>query len=373
MMLQQYLRINDTEVANALRTLTYLRRGLGGPMRWVRLADTLVPEGGGYTDIYDDVYEADPFRTENLACYCRTIDTGPYQSPDFDEAPWWDPDVPESADFLGLLAEIRLAPIAKRQVGRRQWGGANIGPVVSAPRVVQVRGPMFAASAAGMAYGERWLAQVLAGSSMGCAGDVLTVLPACPPDDETDGSSALRELADIGIIDGPTFTPAGSNAECRVEDVAFQLVAGMPWLRKVTTLDVVDPDADPITSTQVDAGLVADAAVVLTFEAGASALAGVTVTGRTGACGFLGPAEVEFEVNGVPPFSTLVVDASRRSVEVRDVGGTVIGSFDYLLFDGLFEYLIVRAGTRLCVTIDAGGATGTSGSAVTLVQVDLEY
>ncbi|HZP15583.1 MAG TPA: hypothetical protein VFA96_07160, partial [Nocardioides sp.] len=204
MKLEPYLTLGGLEIANSLRTLSYLRV-LGHPAQPTLQYPLPFYEGLGYSDLYSDLYGSDPYVVGNLGCYCSVLDTGPYARPSYDPAPWYDPDRPESDDFLGLRLDLELVPAAKRPVTPLVRGGASVGAVTYGVRVLQATGEAYAMSRAGMEYGERWLARALLGSA-GCGDDVAVILPTCPPDDVDDPDGYLRELAGIGVVDGPVFT-----------------------------------------------------------------------------------------------------------------------------------------------------------------------
>lgn len=199
MRLEDYLEVSGIEIANANRSNDYLNAGL---LNGVALV--------------------------SAECECAATDSGPYISPDVDPAPWYDSSRPESAEFLGLLAAgITLDPVAIRSVTPKLAGGSTIGKVYFRHRVVSVHGILLANSAQGMAYGERWLSDILAGRIQGCAPDTLRILLACP---SGSGSNQFRTLRQVGIIDGPTPGPAEEMPECYVQEVQFQMAAGVPWL-----------------------------------------------------------------------------------------------------------------------------------------------
>lgn len=196
---EAWLEFGGIEVANISRITSYLNAGL---LTGVALA--------------------------SAECECDATDEGPYVSPAADGAPWYDSTRPESGEFLGLLAhEIRLDPVAVRSVGPKLSGGSTIGSVYFRHRILSVHGIMLASSAQGMAYGDRWLADVLAGTIRGCAPDTARILLACP---SGSGSSQFRTLRRVGIVDGPTPGPAEAMPECHLQEVLFQFAAGVPWL-----------------------------------------------------------------------------------------------------------------------------------------------
>lgn len=330
--------------------------------------------GEGYLMHNSDTYTGDAYETSALCCYCGVYDFGNYGDPAYDLAPWWDPNRPESNGFFGMVPDIRLLSVATRTLTQRASGRGDIGPLTAAPRIIQVTGWLYADSAAAMSYGERWLSRMLAGGGAGCGGDTLTVLPACPPDDAEDPDSYLRDLARVGIIDGPDFTPADRGIpECTITKVTFQWAAGEPWLRKITPLLTIDLVANPTTCTPLEAPVIADAAAVITVQAGSSVLDGLTIKAYSGNCPGSGSPAVDLTISDMPANSRLVIDASTETVVLTNVAGTVIGGPDALDFTGILKWIKAAAGTNAAIQVDASGATGTTGATVEITAVDLEW
>lgn len=357
MILEPYMLLDGVEIANSLRTLTYLKRLLGGP-EWTVSTEHNVTTGAGYADLYSDIYAADAFDPQNLRCYCSTLDPGTnFGSPSYDSAPWWDPARPESDDFLGLIPKITLLPVAQRNLTRRALGRGDIGPLIVGPRVIQVEGAIYAGSRAGMGYGERWLSRILAGGSgSGCAGASLTVLPYCMDDEDS-----LRELVPVGLVDGPIFSAPVARATCQYQEVSFQLAAGEGWLRKTTNLHSGALGSGS-TCELMTAPVASDAAAVVTIQAGPAVLDNVEITG----------GDAVYTVVDLPALHYLIIDASKHTVTVTDAAGTVTGSLEHVNFTGLFQWLEASAGDAITVCVDATSATGTAGATVAIDQVDLE-
>lgn len=355
MILEPYLLLSGVEIANSLRTLSYLRQGLGGKEWSVRTCPT-VPEGEGYVDTYVDIYGPDRYEVANLCCFCETQHTdGNYGDPAYDLAPWYDPARPESADFFGMIPEVTLLPAADRALTRRSGGRGDLGPLIVGPRVVQVKGAIYAGSKAGIGYGERWLSRVLAGAcGPGCAGDTLTVLPYCTAHDGDDGTGSLRELARVGLVDGPIFSAPVERAVCQYQEVAFQLAAGEGWLRKTTHLLT----GGLTGCATLEASLVGDAGGVVAITASTD-LSGVTVT----------YGAFTFTIESLAAGRTLTVDGSRGTVVVT-LAGAVVGGMEGLSFAGMFHWPIACSGGSLEVCVDASAATGSG--TLTIDQVDME-
>jgi hypothetical protein len=161
-------------------------------------------------------------------CGCSVTDEGPYSNPEDDDAPWVDPARSESFDFLGMIAhDIRIDPIPIRSVTPRARRGATIGSLRLRHRILSVTAALIATSSQGMAYGERWVSDVLSGVIIGCAPDEIRLLLACPEDAAV---AQFRTLRRVGIVDGPTSFPIAEMPECYVQSITFQIAAGIPHL-----------------------------------------------------------------------------------------------------------------------------------------------
>lgn len=198
MRLRDYIEFSGIEIANGNRIRDYLNNGLFSL----------------------------PIATAE--CGCDATDNGPYLTPDVDNAPWVDSLRLESEQFLGMMAtDVRLDSVITRSVTPKFLGGATIGKMRPRHRIISVTGLMFGQTEQAMSYGERWLTAVLAGVIVGCAPDTLRVLLACP---EAGFEAPYRTFRRIGVVDGPTFSQVQDYAECHIQQVSFQIAAGVPYL-----------------------------------------------------------------------------------------------------------------------------------------------
>lgn len=219
-MLEHYLLLGDTEIANSARLAAYLD-SVGSPLDSVG------------------------------ACGCETLDAAlvgdePYTSPAEDGAPWYDPDVPESADFTGLMVldveGLDTHPM-QRTVTRSAAGSAALGPGRVLPRTITVTAVLLGATCCAVDYGRRWLAQALAGTAgAGCGGDCMTLYSCCPaepPDDpEEFAARHRRTLRRVALTDGPRVIArhgtgctgrGGCSTGADILTVEFVLTAASPW------------------------------------------------------------------------------------------------------------------------------------------------
>ncbi|TDC29499.1 hypothetical protein E1211_25920 [Micromonospora sp. 15K316] len=217
-MLNEYLLLEATEIFNGARLEAYL----------------------------DSV--GSPLDTHGL-CGCPTLTAevlgdAPYTTPAEDNAPWYDPDVPESADFAGLMVlsidGLDDHPVT-RQVTTAVAGGAALGPARVQPRTIVVTALLLGASCCAVDYGLRWLAQALSGcTGESCGGDCLTLYNCCPPEGATaaEFERHRRTLRRVALVDGPTVVARNgdgcTSGTCSVGSdiltVEFTLVAATPWM-----------------------------------------------------------------------------------------------------------------------------------------------
>lgn len=245
-MLTDYLKIGSNEIANTARLATYIA-ALGSP-----------------------------FDTASL-CACPTLTNTvlgdlPYTipaNPDPDlAAPWYDVDVPDSADFLGFLplsvAGVDDYPVS-RSVTSSVSGSGSIGSPRISPRTITVTGLLVGRTCCGVEYGLHWLAEALQGCNGGsCSGDCLSMYLCCPPagiTPEQYNARYRRTYRRVALTSGPTVVQRdGDGAQCNgtcgggadIVTVEFVLTAGSPWAWTDATelLDVdlpVDTSDDCVT------------------------------------------------------------------------------------------------------------------------------
>lgn len=223
-----YLAFSDVEVANAARTLAYLRRGLADTVqgRWELgpgdLCGVLNRLGGG-------------------SCAHPEV----FIHPAVDPAPWYDPTEPGSSTFLGFnLLDIQGydSTITRSATQRLAGlGGGTLSAQYRTPRVWKFRGAMISADDAGAEYGLRWLTSVLQTPACDiCTTGFVTVRLTCPPADCSDDSQGEWLSYEAALTDGPhevepfgPFAVSDSLAGCRDwVTVEFTITAGNPFLYK---------------------------------------------------------------------------------------------------------------------------------------------
>lgn len=382
---EPFLCIDGVEVANALRTLTYLRRGLAGRNFEVELAGDLVPGVDRYVfvddylDIYDDEYgrqvlvHEDGYTPINLRCYCSAYDEGPYVDPETDDAPWFSAGRSDSGEFLGLVPLImEVRPTLARGVAHGTFGAA-VGPPRAGGLIMEVTAAMYAENARGMAFGERWLAEVLAGSL--CGGDASAViLPACPADDD---DPMWRTLPHVGLIDGPVVTDVQGVPACNMREVTFQIASESPFLLAEPVVVIANQPISGSTAQSYEATTeewVGDGGLRMRFLAGYNS----PLTLRCSAgpapdgCPSPWPASCWDWSATIPAGHELIVDGVERTAIVRNPATEeIIGGLDYLGYSGLFHWPEVGPCSTVCVTVAPSGAPAGSLLSIDLVGREL--
>ncbi|MEU6594805.1 hypothetical protein ABZ923_37360 [Streptomyces sp. NPDC046881] len=203
--------------------------------------------------------------TDWAGCGCPTfgaqvLEDLPYTTPDDENspAPWYDPDVPESTEFAGIMVlevdGLDDYPVERTVTGGIAGGGA-IGPARALPRTITVTALVLGSTCCGVDYGRHWLEQVLQGCSGGeCDGDCLTLYNCCPGetlDAATFNERHRRTLRRVATVEGPRVTArAGDgcgNGECHsgadILTVEWVMTAAVPWLwtDPVPVLEVTPP------------------------------------------------------------------------------------------------------------------------------------
>lgn len=248
MRLYPFLCLNGQEITFADRTQTYVRSGLAGP-NW---------SAGSQ-------YDCDILR-----------DGETFLDPATDDAPWYDPNIPYSTDFLGVSpTRMDLITSYRREVEDNGRGG-TVSSLKYRPYILQFTGWMIAKSELGMMYGDAWLREVLRGSQCddGFSRDEALILPACPTEEDPDETHYLRYLLNVGVIDPPAFTAQEGTAECELSLVTFQLAAAIPY-RFSPAIPVVDDD--PISASYE----APTCALISTNDWPGDAVANITITAET--------------------------------------------------------------------------------------------
>lgn len=344
MRLSGYLCLGGVEVANDSRTVAYVRNGG-------------IPLSGNMSS----------------GCSCDIYDTG-FNLPETDPSPWHEPTRPESDEFYGLMATgISLSPVHQRATGNRGGNGSVLSPLRHVGRVIPVTGFLFARSAEGMAYGERWLSEVLRGSpcsSGDCPSDDAIIVPACPDDPDYDTDRYFRTLVDVGVVDGPTTAPV-INSECYLQQVNFTLTSSQPWLYHSRDRCL---DGEPLDSygglscaLTTPEWMGEGTFVIDITNIGTTDMEDITITGQIsldGSCPVSGAGtsvapSFSYTIPTLAPEDRIVIDGMRRQVRFYDASAkTASNGLQYVSFFGPWRFPDVGACTTMCLTLDVASGEG---------------
>lgn len=184
-------------------------------------------------------------------------DDGCYDNPITDDACWYDPLIPESGDFLGIIIDsisgLRTSTF-QREVTTGIAGGSILGQPYKLGKQLQFTVYILATSCAGMDYGIEWMRRQLedsttcpkAGSSCAsCQGQVLMLRVHCT--DEPTLDDGLHTFQSAGTIDGFSLVegdyPLGQQCCCTMRRATFT----------IQTESADSYSAEPITTDTIKA------------------------------------------------------------------------------------------------------------------------
>lgn len=224
-----YGYLNSTEIWNNQRVMDYMRGDPVNGQAGMRLITTTVTRGEGGCDYANRLFCDPPLEVNDWR----------YTNPADDDAPWYDAQVPESAEFAGLfVTEVTgFDSTVNRTVTDNAILGASLGPLRLGGRTMTVTGWLMASTCCGAEYGLGWLTEALIGGT-GCGGDCalgeMVMLKCCPTDDCPTAMEYVRYLEQVGLSDGPNVvdrlgsccTSCGST----MLKVQFTLVSQSPYI-----------------------------------------------------------------------------------------------------------------------------------------------
>jgi hypothetical protein len=261
-----------------------------------------------------------------------------------DPAPWYRAEVPESAEFLGVMVTdlTGLDSVVSRSVTDRGAapGGGFLGVQRQSVREISVEATLVATTCAGLDYGRRWLSHTLANDPCDdCGSYALEVRTTCPPGLEPPLSDVgLKTLYDVGLIEGPTRVADSVGRQgCDYLDVTWKMVAADPWLYEcpVVVLPRTLGPTEPTTSGEsaewiagfdppTPFGIVG---LIVTIETGSDpkdrdfVIEGWTLLpGEDCDTARESPPCYRLELADVPSDSTVVLDGARRRLTIREPG-----------------------------------------------------
>lgn len=172
----------------------------------------------------------------------EVLDDPPYVDPVTDPAPWYDPAVPESAQFLGVMG-LTVAGFSRSTRSRTPvqlvGDGAALGVARRAHREITYTVLLLVTDECALPYAMEWFSAALQGGlcEESCLGDELGVFTCCPTG---DGTQQLRHLYGVGLVDGPDPVTTRYLDEGVIAEVTFTLSAAVPWIFREPLQDLTD-------------------------------------------------------------------------------------------------------------------------------------
>lgn len=295
-----------------------------------------------------------------------------YTNPVTDQAPWYDADIPESAQFLGFMIEDvkQDSAVSGRTFSTRlsSSGGGTVGPVRNKERRLDFSVLMFACNEAAMEYGFRFLNDTLMspGCDDGCTLCDAEYRDSCPPIDNGPEAAALDKgrwiLKNVGAVIGPVWgdNPLSGSA-CNIRRVQFTLVSELPWKFKCpvpvcTEVALAGYPADgvdcvnwsdilcgkqEVSCTVSEPLIIGETGLIIEVQAGDVPLQHIEIAVRPDPYGYeanegtrpVGYVRTEpcdlIYLNELPPNSRLVYDTAVEEIKVVLPGG---GEIDGTIF-----------------------------------------
>ncbi|WQY99828.1 hypothetical protein [Microbacterium phage MO526] len=256
-----YLAFGGNEIVNNSRTRGLAESAAPCPMYWLK---------GPVCD------------TMNAALF----EDAPYDYGAITEAPWYDPDEPQSADFFGFFAySITEAMDSTRAVTRTEsiTDGGVLGRTRRATKTMRVRGLLMGRGRRAVEYGQAWLSSAVDPGACGqhgseCGLTDLQWFADCPPprgqvyeyvegedepvqrpqNDEEYAETIrgyVRYLHDVSAISGPLVLNTLESGDFLAYEVEMVFGAERPWVFGAQK-DVELPPTVPVVIQDIPYNLV---------------------------------------------------------------------------------------------------------------------
>lgn len=202
----------STEIWNTCRTLHYV--------------DTLFPQHGYTVTVRKD--------GDTMCCGCCD---GTYETPEIDEAPWYDENHDESIGFYGIIP-TEIVGLSYNPTSRSVtpgFSGASIGQRSEAGRTITVTALAYADSCEAMAYGVNWLNATLEGS---CGMSGFNWLNCCPDESGSDAqANAIRYIPCATLTEGVVAEDYEVETfKGLIAEVDFTITAEASWVYDAPTV-----------------------------------------------------------------------------------------------------------------------------------------
>lgn len=191
-------------------------------------------------------------------CYCaEDTPDGGFSNPIDDNVCWYDPTVPESAEFLGVI--ILNRPVKGSTFNREVSDGLIEGSVLNRGtlkgRSFVFDALLVATSCEGMAYGKEWLRRLLedapcqgapGSACSSCFGRRMSLRVNCPSDEAAD--DGIHEWMSVGLVDGIQDNDDSNSSKaccCVRQPITFTMHSESPYSFSTVGETICDADADP--------------------------------------------------------------------------------------------------------------------------------
>lgn len=150
------------------------------------------------------------------------------------ENPWYDEDIVESSEFLGVTVHS-VTGLDGRHNSRNTSPrlayprGSILSPLLPSHRTIQYEITLIATSSCGLDYGMQWLERQLGSAACtGCGLSEMTVRSCCPPADNPE--YGIWTLKEVGLAEGPEWLdPIPSKTVAPyMRDATLAFYAGNP-------------------------------------------------------------------------------------------------------------------------------------------------
>lgn len=169
-----------------------------------------------------------------LAEWLGDAAAGPYRP---ELAPWYSAEIPESAEFGGVLITsvegLGDPTPVERTITQMAGSGASAGPNRDLPITAKFEATLFACTHAGLVFGKEWLACLLRDATVGTS-STLRYLAASPSHSDADPDSLVREVHGVVETKAPTVlrernTDPRQNQQATEYIVGWELTALSPY------------------------------------------------------------------------------------------------------------------------------------------------
>lgn len=173
-----------------------------------------------------------------------------YLTPALDEAPWYDPNRPESADAFGFFIEewtgLDSAHV-QRPVASAGTYRSSLGALSARERVMKLNVLLIGRTERSVEYLFRWLEMVLSDVCSGCGTSSLYFRRFCPTG--ADKGEGVAEIRQTGLSESVTWeTDPIDGGSCVLRRISFSITAADPCIYVNGTTTAVETTAETMST-----------------------------------------------------------------------------------------------------------------------------